>query len=60
MFASDLGSISPTYPVNTLEGKILKHYGGTTLRDLWLQHLAHVVSRGLSRRHVRLDTLGAE
>ena len=31
MFASDLGSISTTYPVNTLEGKILKHYGGTTL-----------------------------
>ena len=31
MFASDLGSINPTYPVNTLEGKILKHYGGTTL-----------------------------
>jgi len=31
MFASDLGSIDPTYPVNTLEGKILKRYGGTVL-----------------------------
>lgn len=31
MFASDLGSIDPSYPVNTLEGKILKQFGGTVL-----------------------------
>ena len=31
MFASDLGSIDPNYPVNTLEGKILKQFGGTVL-----------------------------
>jgi branched-chain amino acid transport system substrate-binding protein len=31
MFASDLGSLNPTLPVNTLEGKILKKFGGTTL-----------------------------
>jgi branched-chain amino acid transport system substrate-binding protein len=31
MFASDLGSIDPSYPVNTLEGKILREFGGTTL-----------------------------
>ncbi len=31
MFASDLGSLNPTLPVNTLEGKILKKFGGTVL-----------------------------
>jgi branched-chain amino acid transport system substrate-binding protein len=31
MFASDLGSVDPSYPVNTLEGKILKKFGGTVL-----------------------------
>jgi len=31
MFAADLGSLNPKLPVNTLEGKILKQYGGTTL-----------------------------
>lgn len=31
MFASDLGSIDPSYPVNTLEGKILREFGGTVL-----------------------------
>ena len=31
MFASDLGSIDPNYPVNTLEGKILRQFGGTVL-----------------------------
>jgi ABC-type branched-subunit amino acid transport system substrate-binding protein len=31
MFASDLGSVNPTLPVNTLEGKILKGLGGTVL-----------------------------
>jgi branched-chain amino acid transport system substrate-binding protein len=31
MFASDLGSLDPAYPVNTLEGKVLKEYGGTVL-----------------------------
>lgn len=31
MFASDLGSIDPSYPINTLEGKILKQFGGTVL-----------------------------
>lgn len=31
MFASDLGSIDPSYPVNTLEGKILRRFGGTVL-----------------------------
>ena len=31
MFASDLGSIDPSYPVNTLEGKILRQFGGTVL-----------------------------
>jgi branched-chain amino acid transport system substrate-binding protein len=31
MFASDLGSLNPTLPVNTLEGKILKKFGGTML-----------------------------
>ena len=31
MFASDLGSIDPGYPVNTLEGKILRQFGGTVL-----------------------------
>ena len=31
MFASDLGSLNPTLPVNTLEGKILHTYGGTVL-----------------------------
>jgi ABC-type branched-subunit amino acid transport system substrate-binding protein len=31
MFASDLGSVDPTLPVNTLEGKILRMFGGTVL-----------------------------
>jgi branched-chain amino acid transport system substrate-binding protein len=31
MFASDLGSLNPTLPVNTLEGKILKEFGGSVL-----------------------------
>lgn len=31
MFASVYGSLNPNYPVNTLYGKILKNYGGTTL-----------------------------
>jgi len=31
MFASDLGSLNPNYPVNTLEGKILRRFGGTVL-----------------------------
>jgi hypothetical protein len=31
MFASDLGSIDPSYPVNTLEGKVLRQFGGTVL-----------------------------
>jgi Periplasmic binding protein len=31
MFASDLGSLNPTLPVNTLEGKILKEVGGSVL-----------------------------
>jgi branched-chain amino acid transport system substrate-binding protein len=31
MFASDLGSLDPTYPVNTLEGSIVKKFGGTVL-----------------------------
>ena len=31
MFASDLGSVNPKLPVNTLEGKILKEYGGSVL-----------------------------
>jgi ABC-type branched-subunit amino acid transport system substrate-binding protein len=31
MFASDLGSLDPSYPVNTLEGKILRQFGGTVL-----------------------------
>ena len=29
MFSSDLGSVNPSYPVNALEGKILKQFGGT-------------------------------
>jgi branched-chain amino acid transport system substrate-binding protein len=31
MFASDLGSLNPTLPVNTLEGTILKKFGGSVL-----------------------------
>jgi ABC-type branched-subunit amino acid transport system substrate-binding protein len=31
MFASDAGSINVKHPVNTLEGSILKHFGGTVL-----------------------------
>ncbi len=31
MFASDLGSVDPTIPINTLEGSILKQTGGTVL-----------------------------
>jgi len=31
MFASDLGSLNPHLPVNTLVGKILKKFGGTVL-----------------------------
>ncbi len=31
MFSSDLGSVNPSYPVNTLEGKILRQFGGTVL-----------------------------
>jgi ABC-type branched-subunit amino acid transport system substrate-binding protein len=31
MFASDLGSVNPKLPVNTLEGKILREYGGSVL-----------------------------
>ncbi len=31
MFASDLGSVDPSYPVNTLEGKVLRQFGGTVL-----------------------------
>ena len=31
MFATDLGSLNTKYPVNTLEGKILRKFGGTVL-----------------------------
>ena len=31
MFASDLGSVNPSYPVNTLIGAFLKAHGGTVL-----------------------------
>jgi branched-chain amino acid transport system substrate-binding protein len=31
MFASDVGSVNPTFPVNTFGGKVLKAHGGTTL-----------------------------
>ena len=31
MFASDLGSLDPSYPVNTLEGTILRQFGGMVL-----------------------------
>jgi branched-chain amino acid transport system substrate-binding protein len=31
MFAADEGSLDPKYPVNTLQGTILKKYGGTTV-----------------------------
>ena len=31
MFASDLGSLDPSYPVNTLEGTILRQFGGVVL-----------------------------
>jgi branched-chain amino acid transport system substrate-binding protein len=31
MFASDAGSLDPTLPVNTLEGKILREFGGSVL-----------------------------
>ncbi len=31
MFASDLGSVDPKYPVNTLIGNFLKQHGGTVL-----------------------------
>jgi ABC-type branched-subunit amino acid transport system substrate-binding protein len=31
MFASDLGSVDPKYPVNTLVGSFLKSHGGTVL-----------------------------
>jgi branched-chain amino acid transport system substrate-binding protein len=31
MFASDLGSVDPKYPVNTLLGTFLKQHGGTVL-----------------------------
>jgi ABC-type branched-subunit amino acid transport system substrate-binding protein len=31
MFASDLGSVNPKYPVNTLLGDFLKEHGGTVL-----------------------------
>jgi branched-chain amino acid transport system substrate-binding protein len=31
MFASDLGSLDPKLPVNTLEGKVLRMFGGTVL-----------------------------
>jgi len=31
MFAADEGSVDPQYPVNTLQGTILKKYGGTTV-----------------------------
>jgi branched-chain amino acid transport system substrate-binding protein len=31
MFASDLGSLDPTLPVNTLEGTILRQFGGSVL-----------------------------
>jgi branched-chain amino acid transport system substrate-binding protein len=31
MFASDVGSLNPAYPVNTLIGKILKAHGATVL-----------------------------
>jgi hypothetical protein len=33
MFASDLGSLDPSYPVNTLEGTILRQFGGVVLRS---------------------------
>ena len=31
MFASDVGSVDPTFPVNTFDGKVLKAQGGTNL-----------------------------
>ena len=31
MFSSDLGSVDPSYPVNTLEGKILRQFGGSVI-----------------------------
>ena len=31
MFSSDFGSVDPKYPVNTEQGAIIKHFGGTVL-----------------------------
>jgi branched-chain amino acid transport system substrate-binding protein len=31
MFASDVGSVNPSFPVNTFDGAVLKAHGGTTL-----------------------------
>ena len=44
MFSSDLGSVDPSYPVNTLEGKILRQIGGTVLGSY-----GYSISRGSSR-----------
>ena len=46
MFASDLGSVDPSYPVNTLEGKILRQYGGTVLGSYGYSISPSSIARG--------------
>ena len=53
MFASDLGSLDPSYPVNTLEGNVLKKYGGTVLGIVRVQHLADLNPRRPDRTSSR-------
>ena len=52
MFASDTGSVNPTFPVNTANGQFLKIPRGHQPRDLWLRDLAAIRVRDLRRRQV--------
>ena len=39
MFAADVGSLNPKYPVTTLAGNFLKQHGATNARHLRVRHL---------------------
>ena len=58
MFASDVGSLDPKYPVNTAIGSFLKAHGGTVRLLLRLRHLSLVVAGRPSARSIPSSTPG--
>ena len=60
MFSSDLGSVDPSYPVNTLEGRDSQGIRWHRARILWLRHLPELRrERRGAERSSRSSTKGA-